>query len=102
MACFPGGRFWGWGNILPPEAQGGPMRMLTTMRASQIPKFARFLEEHPDIVPEFIGDDASAYGFLVGKAFLSVDEMERLIDLTAASQPGTTDKASSIKAGGRR
>jgi hypothetical protein len=56
------------------------MRMLTIVRPEQLVKFASFLDGHPAFAPEFIGADASVYGFRVGKCFLSVEEMERLID----------------------
>jgi hypothetical protein len=56
------------------------MKTLTAMRTSQVEKFALFLEEHPGFSPELVGDDAFVHGFRVGECFLSVDEMERLID----------------------
>jgi hypothetical protein len=57
------------------------MKTLTAMRTSQIEKFACFLEDHPGFSPELIGDNAYVYGFHVGESLLSVDEMERLIDI---------------------
>jgi len=64
------------------------MKTLTTMRAKQTAKFARFLEEHPGFSPELIGHDAFVCGFHMGRCFLSVDEMEQLIDAPAAMLSG--------------
>jgi hypothetical protein len=56
------------------------MKTLRAMQACQLEKFARFLEEHPGFSPELMGENVYVYGFRVGECFLSVDEMERLID----------------------
>jgi hypothetical protein len=55
------------------------MKTPKVMQAGQIEKFAGFLEEHPGFSPELTGEDAYVYGFHVGKCFLSVEDMERLI-----------------------
>jgi hypothetical protein len=53
------------------------------MSASQIRRFALFLEEHPGFWPELVGEDALVCGFHVGGCYLTIDEMEKLI----AAQP---------------
>lgn len=55
------------------------MRTPKEIQAEQIGKFARFLEEHPGFWPELKGEDAYVNGFHIGKCFLSVEDMERLI-----------------------
>jgi len=59
------------------------MKTLTIMRADQLERFARFLEEHPGFSPLLHGEDASVFGFQTGHCLLAVDEMEKLI----AAQP---------------
>ena len=59
------------------------MKRLRTMRASQLKRFALFLEEHPGFWPELVGEDAMICGFHVSGCFLTIDDMERLV----AAQP---------------
>ena len=62
------------------------MKTPRAMQVSQIEKFALFLDEHPAFSPELMGDDAYVYGFRVGESFLSVSEMEKLIDTPVDGQ----------------
>lgn len=55
------------------------MKTPRTIPAGQIGRFARFLEEHPGFSPELKGEDAYVSGFYVGRCFLSVEDMEKLI-----------------------
>ena len=55
------------------------MKWQEIMRASQIGRFALFLEEHPRFWPELVGEHALVCGFHVGGCFLTIDEMEKLV-----------------------
>ncbi len=78
------------------------MKTLTIMRADQVGKFGRFLDEHPGFSPELIGENAYVCGFRVGESFLSVEEMERLIDTSVGQQTATLLRTALISAAKRR
>jgi hypothetical protein len=56
------------------------MKHQETMQAGQLELAALFLEEHPGFSPELIGPDAAVRGFRVGGCFLTIAEMERLVN----------------------
>jgi hypothetical protein len=56
------------------------MKHQETMQASQLERAAFFLEEHPGFSPELIGPDAVVRGFRVGGCFLTIAEMELLVN----------------------
>jgi hypothetical protein len=55
------------------------MKTSAIMRADQLERFARFLEEHPGFSPLLQGEDAAVFGFQTGHCVLTLDEMERLV-----------------------
>jgi hypothetical protein len=55
------------------------MKRPTTMQANQLEKFADFLEAHPAFSPVLYGEDGLVCGFFVGKCFLTLHDMERLL-----------------------
>ena len=55
------------------------MKSQRTMQASQLEELALFIEEHPGFSPELKGDDAFICGFRVGKCFLTLTRMRRLV-----------------------
>jgi hypothetical protein len=71
------------------RSKEGAMRTPGTTQPYQW-QLARFLEEHPSFSPFLKGADAAVSGFQVGKCFLTLDEMERLIstpvDMQLAAQ----------------
>lgn len=56
------------------------MKAQATIPADHLVKFARFLEEHPGFSPELKGEDALVCGFHIGECFLTIEEMDRLMD----------------------
>jgi hypothetical protein len=60
------------------------------MRASQLEEFALFLEEHPGFSPALKGEDATLCGFHVGRCFLTLVEMGRLVATQAHFDAGET------------
>ena len=61
------------------------MKRLTAMRADQLEAFAGFLEGHPAFSPVLYGEDGLVCGFFVGKCFLTLHDLERLL----AASPGS-------------
>ena len=55
------------------------MKTLAIMRAGQLERFARFLEEHPGFSPLLEGDDAMVVGFQTGDCLLTLGEMGNLL-----------------------
>jgi len=55
------------------------METSATIRADQLERFAKFLDEHPGFSPLLQGDDAVIYGFQTGDCFLTLAEMDRLV-----------------------
>jgi hypothetical protein len=55
------------------------MKTTAIMRAGQLERFARFLEEHPGFAPLLEGDNAVVFGFQTGDCMLTLGEMESLI-----------------------
>ena len=55
------------------------MKTPAILRADQLERFAKFLDEHPGFSPLLQGDDAVIFGFQTGDCFLTLSEMERLV-----------------------
>ena len=55
------------------------MKRPTAMQNYQLQRFADFLDAHPTFSPILCGQDALVCGFLVGKCFLPLQDMERLL-----------------------
>jgi len=59
------------------------MDSVNTMDAHQLGELARFLDDHPAFSPTFSSssDDAILCGFQVGECYLTLDEMEYLLQI---------------------
>jgi len=59
------------------------MDSVNTMDAHQPGELARFLDDHPAFSPTFSSssDDAILCGFQVGECYLTLDEMEYLLQI---------------------
>ena len=55
------------------------MKRPAALQAHQIEKCADFLEAHPAFSPVLCGQEALVCGFIVGKCFFSIEDMERLL-----------------------
>jgi hypothetical protein len=53
----------------------------TSMQAGQLEKFSRFLADHPGFWPELTGENAEVCGFRIGGSFLTIGDMDRLIEV---------------------
>jgi len=59
------------------------MKRENAMDAQQLGELARFLDDHPAFSPTFSSssDDAILCGFQVGECYLTLDEMEYLLQI---------------------
>jgi hypothetical protein len=65
------------------------MMLPTGVQRDQLKKFADFLEVHPAFSPVLYGEDGLVCGFFVGKCFLTLHDMDRLLAASPDTRPTT-------------
>jgi len=60
-----------------------------TMKAKHLEKLVDFLEAHPAFSPVLYGEEGLVCGFFIGKCFLTLHDMERLLAASPDSRWAT-------------
>lgn len=81
---------------------GDTMRTPEPIHGGQIEELVVFLEEHPRFSPQLMGENAYFCGFQMGRCFLSVEDMERLIAARVDVRPSALLQSAQPKPGKKR